>query len=534
LAKINFGAVSMPNTSRSLPFYQFEHDPSEMQLGFYRWIYLGDGNAVLIAVAGSGKSTSIVNSLMFIEPHEFVTILAFNTAIAEEMRAKIVELGVRMGRNMQRVQAKTFHSMGFGAILKYLNRKPDTMNIDGSKCRRLIEREFGLEFYQLYGSFCRKLISIGKGKGIDVLLPNDEEQWQEIIDHHDLSLDSADANEEDAIACVQLILEKSNEEAMNGWIDYDDQIYLPVKWNLKLWQNDFVFIDEAQDTNAIRRALAGKALKRYGRLIAVGDPNQAIYGFTGASHDAIDLIQRDFKAVQLPLTVSYRCPKIAEYLVTHLVPHFTVYDKAPHGEDLHLNLKGALQRLTDRDAVLCRNTAPLIELAFSIIAAGRGCKVLGREIGEGLIRLIELQKAKTIDGLIEKLEAYKEREVTRLLEKNEEGKAENLRDRVDSIFTVIKRLPENKRTVPNLIGQLNSMFSDDDGRPVLILSTIHKAKGREWDTVAVLKPELSPSKHARQEHEYQQELNLMYVRDTRFKKTRIVLIPGDDHGQQVR
>jgi superfamily I DNA/RNA helicase len=219
---------------------------------------------------------------------------------------------------------------------------------------------------------------------------------------------------------------------------------------------------------------------------------------------------------------------VAEYLVSELVPHFTVYEKAPHGENLHLNLKGALQRLTDKDAVLCRNTAPLIELAFGIIAAGRGCKVLGREIGEGLIRLVELQKAKTIEGLIEKLEAYKVREVARLIEKKEEGKAENISDRVESIFTIIKQLPENKRTVPQLIVQLNSMFSDDDGKPVLILSTIHKAKGREWETVAVLKPELSPSKWAKQEHQYQQELNLMYVRDTRFKKTRIVLIPGDE------
>jgi DNA helicase II / ATP-dependent DNA helicase PcrA len=528
LAKISFDTVRMPNTSRGLPRYDFGHEPSVMQLGFYEWVYSGNGSAVLIAVAGSGKSTSIVNSIMFIEPHEFVTILAFNTTIAEEMRTKIKDLGTRLNRSMQRVQAKTFHSLGYSAVLKYINKKYDEVKPEGNKCRKLIEQEFGVEFHKLYGSFCRRLISIGKGSGIGCLLPNTEEQWQEIINHHDLSLDSDEANEQDAIACAQLVLEKSNQVALDGWLDYDDQIYLPVLWNLKLWQNDFVFIDEAQDTNAIRRALARKALKQNGRLIAVGDPNQAIYGFTGASHDAIDLIQRDFDSIKLPLTVSYRCPKIAEYLVAEMVPHFTVYEKAPHGEDIHLNLKGALKRLTDRDAVLCRNTAPLIELAFSIIATGRGCKVLGREIGEGLLRLIDLQKAKTIDGLIEKLEAYKEREVTRLLEKKEESKAEALSDRVDCVFTIIKRLTENKRTIMALTSQIISMFSDDDGRPVLILSTIHKAKGREWDNVAVLKPELSPSKWARQKHQYQQELNLMYVRDTRFKKTRIVLIQGGE------
>lgn len=517
--------------SRPLPTFNFEFPPSQMQEGFYQWIYNSDGSAVLIAVAGSGKSTSIVHSILYIEPYKFVTVLAFNRIIAQEMQGKINEFGKKYGRDMKRTQARTFHSLGYGAICKYLNMRPSDINMDDRKLHRLFEEEFGLAKKEVYGSFVRKLVGLGKGVGIGVLVPNEHGTWADIISHHDLSLDveeSPEASEDEAIELAAKLLDISNEKAKAGWLDFDDQIYLPVLWKLKLWQNDYLFIDEAQDTNMIRRAIARMALKPGGRLIAVGDPCQAIYGFTGASHDALDLIKDQFNCIELPLTVSYRCPRVSEGMVKEHVPHYSVHEGAPEGEHISLNLKGALQRLTNTDAILCRNTAPLVELAFRIIGTGRACKVLGKDIGEGLINLIEKQRARDIEGLEEKLEIYRARETTKFMAKGEEAKAESINDRVASIKAVIQLLPEGRRTVSNLVDQLRSMFSDEgaDGQPqrFLTLSTVHKAKGREWDTVAMLQPWLMPSKWARQAHQYKQELNLIYVARTRFKKTYITLI----------
>ncbi len=527
MAKISFAGAEVASSSRQLPYYDFGHAPSDMQIGFYQWIYNGDGSAVLIAVAGSGKSTAIVNSLMFIEPHKFVTILAFNSTIAEEMRQKIVELGRRTGRNFYRVQAKTFHSLGYGAVRKRLGNVIKGDKPDGGKLRELFKMKFGEEAYTMYGSFVTKLVGMAKGAGVGAIIKSVPSTWREIIKHHDLSLDSEEADEEQALEYCGWLLRYSNEEAEKGWIDYDDQIYLPILWRLKLWENDYVFIDEAQDTNVVRRILAEKALRSGGRLIAVGDPNQAIYGFTGASHDAIELIKNHFNAIELPLTVSYRCPKIAEKMVQPLVPHFSVWEGAKPGMCIRLDLKGALLRLKDTDAILCRNTAPLVELAFKIISQGRGCMVLGKDIGAGLIRLINLQKAQTIDTLEERLEAYRDREYEKLMEKGEEAKAESIRDRVGSILAVVKLLPENKRTVPQLITVLTNMFSDgDDGRQLLILSTAHKAKGREWPRVAHLEPGLIPSRWARLPHQFKQEMNLKYVVETRFQEEFIILQEG--------
>jgi DNA helicase-2/ATP-dependent DNA helicase PcrA len=545
MAKINFeefGDVTQAAVDRAeLPLYGFT--PSPMQLDFFHWIHGKNGSAVLQAVAGSGKSTTIVRCLPYISRSASVTILAFNKIIADEMKEKIQKLGKELGVNFDRVDAKTFHSLGFGAVRKRLN---NNVKLDGNKLislfrdlvnrgdnrfvvetnesKRLPEDNEAREYLtpdqtiEMYGSFVARLVSLGKGIGVGCLAKDVRATWQGLVDHHDLSLDSQEADDQEAILLAHYLLEASNEAAEDGLIDFDDQIYLPILWRLKLWQNDFLFVDEAQDTNPVRRALCKLALRPGGRLIAVGDSHQAIYGFTGASHDAIDQIKEQFNAIELPLTVSYRCPKAAEALVNHLVPHFSVHESAVEGSVSHVSVKAGLAKLTAEDAILCRNTAPLVELAFQIIASGRGCMVLGKDIGQGLINLINKQKAKGLLALTAKLEAFRDREVSKFMAKGEEQKAEAITDRVACVLTVMDHLHENERTIPALVAKIQGMFSDDQGgKKLLTLSTAHKAKGREWEQVAVLQPELMPSKWARQAHQMQQELNLQYVTWTRFK-----------------
>ena len=68
--------------------------------------------------------------------------------------------------------------------------------------------------------------------------------------------------------------------------------------------------------------------------------------------------------------------------------------------------------------------------------------------------------------------------------------------------------------------EIDSIFSDEIGSDVILLSTIHKSKGREWNTVIWL--QTGPSKWARKDWELQQEDNLCYVASTRAKQ-RLVL-----------
>lgn len=467
--------------------------PSPYQQAYFDWLQKKRGSCIVKAVAGSGKTTTIVMGLRF------------TGALAHE------------------VNASTFHSAGLYPVSKHLGCKSSNeMVIDGSKVRKLAREALGDVEREIYSDFCVRLVGLAKGQGIGPLEPDVPEAWYKLIQHHDLYLEAEDATEERAIQIARDLLQRSNEAAKRKHIDFDDMLYLPLLWRLRLWQNDWVFIDEAQDTNPVRRALAKLALKPGGRLVAVGDEKQAIYGFTGASHDAMDLIKSEFNCIELPLTVSYRCPKAIAERVKTLVPYFEVPESAVQGQIITCKLEEALKSLDHKDVIVCRQTAPLIETAFALIAKGIGCTVLGKDIATALISLIEKQKAKGIEALRDKLEAFREREVARFMAKGEENKAEAISDRVACIITVIDNLPETQRTVPGLVSKLQGMFSDENG--VLTLATCHKVKGKEYRRVAILKPELMPSKWARQEWQAEQEKNLMYVTDTRTMDTLYILI----------
>lgn len=483
--------------------------PSAHQQAIFDFVANGKGSAIVVARAGSGKSTTIVEAVKFIPTTKSVTILAFNRAIAEDVKGKVAALG------RTNVQAKTFHSLGFGAVAKYIG---GLVTVDGGKVRKLARASWPEALFDIYGEFSSRLVGLAKGEGIGALVPDTTDAWYGLIQHHDLSLDSDDASEARAVELARELLGKSNAAAKTGSIDFDDQLYLVILWKLRLWQNDFLFVDEAQDTNPVRRALARLALRPNGRLIAVGDDKQAIYGFTGASSGALDLIATAFDAKRFPLTVSYRCPKAVVALAQTIVPDLQAAEGAAEGEVLHVE-DIAKAGLGSQDAVLCRQTAPLVELAFGLIGKGTACKVLGREIGDGLVSLIKKQKAKGIEGLLEKLEAWKVREVARFIAKGEEVRAEGVEDRVACILTVIAQLPETQRTVPALIERISNLFADENG--CLTLSTIHKAKGREWDRVAIIRSDLLPSKWARQAWQQLQERNLIYVAYTRARKALV-------------
>ncbi|MFK5282982.1 hypothetical protein ACI3PL_25780, partial [Lacticaseibacillus paracasei] len=68
------------------------------------------------------------------------------------------------------------------------------------------------------------------------------------------------------------------------------------------------------------------------------------------------------------------------------------------------------EELGKEDAILCRNTAPLITTAYALISKGIACRVEGREIGTGLLKLARRWKIATLDALIKKLDDYEARQ----------------------------------------------------------------------------------------------------------------------------
>lgn len=499
---------------------------SPYQAAFFDFVDAGTGSCCLIAVAGSGKTTTLVEGMGRMRGDACAAM--FNTKAAEDFEKKLARAG--HATNRLRVVG-TFHKFGRKAVADALHggRAPRTW-VDAVAKQRRVEAEVRLlgdprtQMPRELQGFVRKLVSLAKNSGIGLLREiDDAEAYWQIVRHHDLA-DSEQASGMAArgIAWAQAALRLHLDLAPEV-IDFDDMIWLPLVMNLPMDQFDNLLIDEAQDTNAARRALARKMLRPGGRLFAVGDPRQAIYGFTGADADSIDLIRREFSATELPLTISYRCAAAIIQEAQQIVNHIEAAPGAEEGlvttaeydELLPNRVEGtvfppALQLGPD-DAVLCRKTAPLVKLAFAMIRNGIACHVEGKEIGRGLMALATKWKTpKSIDSLRARLEDYRETEVEKLNAKGQETQAEALADRVETLLVLMEGCPD----LACVQAKIDRMFAD--GAPTLTLSTVHKSKGREWRRVVVLgREEYMPSPWARQDWQQVQEQNLIYVAVTR-------------------
>jgi len=456
---------------------------SDYQKQIFDFVQDEKGSAVIIAVAGSGKTSTIVECANLIPTNLAVTFCAFNKSIAQELATRLPG----------HVGAQTLNSMGYRALIRYLDNRG--LKLDSRKTHGIITEYMVPDQAKLYGAGIRKLVGLAKAHGIvprhmagTALMLDTEQNWVDLMEHYDVEFE-VKADPFKGIEYARQILGESIKRGQ--WlIDFDDQLYLPVIWQANFDKRDLLFVDEAQDVNPVQRAMIRMALKPEGRGIFVGDPCQAIYGFRGADTEAISHIKEEFAAKEFPLSVSYRCPRSVVRYAQQYVDYIQPSKLAPEGRVLALGGFGP-NIFKPTDAILCRNTAPLINMAFCILKTGMACKVLGRDIGQGLVRLIRKMDASNIEELEGALEAYKEREIRKLITKGKEELASVIEDRVGTITIFIDQLSEDARTIDHLIDWVGRLFSDNDSG-ILTLSTVHKAKGLEWERVFILDPFLMP------------------------------------------
>ena len=490
---------------------------SSQQADFIRWAEHGEGSCVLEAVAGAGKTTTLLAAIERMKGE--VAILAYNKKIAEEIKGKIKDRGIT------HAESGTVHSFGFKAY----RRSFKNVKVDGKKLMQIADHRFAGTFLAPYVGYAVKLVSLAKQKAIGVGGSISEVgQWWETAWHFDV-FDTGRKGERlpelDIINAAIGLLDASNK--VTDVIDFDDMVYLPLFLRLPFQQYNVVMVDEAQDTNPARRLMVRRLVKQGGRVIAVGDRHQAIYGFTGADNNSLDLIASEFGCIQMPLTTTYRCPKAIVSFAQQWVSHIHAHASAPEGSVSSVSLEDFMTRkdLNKNSAVLCRNTKPLIALALSLIRNRIACKVEGRDIGANLKKLINRWKVKSLVQLSEKLDTYLARELERLGKLQQDAKAQIVEDTVGTVKVIIDQcLKEGKDTVLDASDYIDSLFADDVSN-IMVLSTIHKTKGREWERVFWLdRAGTCPSKWAKQAWMKDQETNLMYVAATRAKSELIEVI----------
>jgi DNA helicase II / ATP-dependent DNA helicase PcrA len=466
---------------------------SRFQIAVFDFVSTSSGNAIIVAVAGSGKSTTIVEAMKL--ARGLTIFLAFNKAIAEELKAR-------------GVNARTFHSLVFSPVMRFYNQQQPSMD----KLHKLTMENWTFEERKLYGAFAKRLVGLARGMGIGIegMLPDTPEEFIALAAHHDIEPESDNADFGTAIEYTRALFDLCVQDQR---VDFDDMLYRAVRDSIRLPQFDVAFVDEAQDTNPIQRAILHKILKPGGRLIAVGDPAQAIYGFRGADSDALGLLAKEFNCTELPLSITYRCPQAVVNYARAWVSHIEAREGAPEGVVKDLGVAWNPTDFLPGDLVVCRKTAPLITAALRFIRAGIPVQVLGKDIGEGLKALIKKMSAGNVDQLAEKLEEYRQREVEKAQKEEDEAKVEAINDKVGVLLFMCEELLEDRRTIADLEAGIDYLFKDK--AKAVTLCTIHKSKGLEAPRVFWLERSECPARWARKDHQRQQELNLCYVATTR-------------------
>lgn len=492
----------------------------------------GQKHLVVVARAGTGKSSTIEEAVRRIflgkgklngsEQQEAIwayirsqpdpvscAVVAFNRAISEDMQTRFSNAGIK-------ATALTCHKLGKGAV----NRAYPSCRLDKKRTDRHIEivnagrdmREL-LKTDATYVNSCRELVRLAKLTLSDL----DDDALRALATQYEVPLSG-----NQLFSHVREIMELAKKpDSMN----FEDMLWLPVVLNLQVDKYDLLFVDEAQDLSRVQQELV---LRSGCRIVLVGDQKQAIYGFAGADTSSIPTmvarLRERGECVEMPLTVTWRCGKEIVKVAQKLVEDFVAHESNCEGEVVR-NVDAADLPVIAKpgDMIICRVNAPLLSLCFRFVKANRKAYIQGRAIGENLWWIINgVLKAKDTADLMQKLDDYIAAEVARL--NASKWKSEDalilLHDRVDCI----KVLASGSTTIQQIKEKIDTIFSDDNKEGVC-LSSIHRAKGREADTVFIAEPNRIPHPMAKTKEAQEQEKNLYYVAVTRAKSKLVFLSP---------
>lgn len=525
------------------------YTPSRYQQAILDWIKDGAGHAVCNAVAGAGKSSTLLmaaHQLMAagIKPGE-VKILVFNKHNQLALREKFP-------KDWEQSIA-TLNSAGFAIISS--DRSIKKWNKDEFKYTRIAKKK---------GYVCdKKVRSTGSLTGYGIVREDDLNKLFKLVrsscDHVDESLvQSVCAHYgieyhgnlalQKITHCIQdCLLAGAYQIKYGGIFDYADQLWIPILVNRKFEflseylanlpeypslpefdfrckDHSFILLDECQDLDPGKTQLARLLAGKNGRILAVGDPMQSIFGFAGADSDSFYKLKDSLSATELPLSTCYRCSSAVVDVVNRIFPDIPFEYGGNRSGSVRIlgEQRDIVQLAAPGDMVLSRRVAPTVTLCLRLLAAGKPATIKGRDIGAQVVK--EMEFISEIHGFtyanfhhFKKL--YLDQKCSKfMLRENGEELAASLSDKLDALSALYDAgIEHGANSIEELKRYIDSIFTADDGdfNGRIILSTIHKAKGEECLRVFLDFEKLPLHHKDMKEWQEEQEDNLLYVAITR-------------------
>ncbi len=264
-----------------------------------------EGPVLILAGAGSGKTRTITYKIAYLIDQqnslpEQILAVTFTNKAATEMRERVEQL-------LQHLSipplVSTFHSFGVRVLRRHANRIGYSSNFticDKDDQKRLLKQiygELGFKDEYLPLSKTHSVISHAKNQGWspDEYLKNsrdfDSESIQKVFTRYGEYLKKSDAADFDDLILLTVQLFKEHEDIRNRFCD----------------RYRYILVDEYQDTNAPQYELVKLLTSRHQNISAVGDEDQAIYGFRGADISNILRFEKDFSGAKvIKLEQNYR------------------------------------------------------------------------------------------------------------------------------------------------------------------------------------------------------------------------------------
>lgn len=439
-------------------------------------------NMVIEAGAGTGKTTTL--RLLAEATDRKGIYIAYNKAIQVDAAADFPE----------NVQCKTAHSLAYGGVMRLPNGRALLNRLRGAR----VPSRQAVAILGIAPNGLR----ISDEQNIDawVVARIAMETVSRFCNSADDSITERHVPKQEGVEDMAFLANYIAPIARRAWADLTDpkgKLKFAHDHYLKIWalsnpklNCDFVLLDEAQDANPVIAKIVQS--QAHAQQIMVGDRCQAIYGWRGA----IDAMSNFDAPHRLILSQSFRFgPAVAEAANVWLERL-----EAPLRLSGFEKIESAIASLDDPDVILCRTNAAVIENAMNAQAQGKRVAIVGgtgeiKKFAEGARDLMGGRKASHPD-----LTAFKNWGEVQEYVGNDEG-----RD-LKVMVTLI-----NNYGVDAVLDVCDASVNEDTAD--LIVSTAHKAKGREWNKVRIAN-DFKPSENG---EIARPEMMLMYVAVTRAK-----------------
>jgi hypothetical protein len=438
--------------------------PTDEQAKAARMFGEGPSMLAIQAGAGTGKTTTLV--LIAKSTNRTATLVAFNKGIVKDVRPKLADT---------KVTARTINSLAYQQVGKHFKARLDSERMSGYEIARRLDIE---PFYCTVGdqpkvvqpqasagyvmkaldNFCR---SAAKAPGtrhlpyVDSIDVADEDGGRTYENNDALAAHLADAIDR-AWADIQRV---------------DGQLRFTQDHFVKIWElgelygppvipGEYIMVDEAQDSNPVFLSVLAQQNKQ---VIFVGDAQQQMYEWRGAV-DAMSTVPADATTF---LTKSFRFgPEIAG-VANQMLARIPSAELRLQG----LGEAGEVRECDDPDAILTRTNAAAIAVVIAEAAKGRKVYMEGGAADVvGFARAAKrLMNGESTDH--PELAIFDNwQQVQEYVDQDVLG---------DELAPMVRLIDDNG--VDTVLAAADNKITEDEAD--VTVSTAHKSKGREWDSV---------------------------------------------------